>query len=51
MSKSVSYWAESEIEKIEEKIAVEVIKVLEVKRAKFKEGKKKWVLLIWKMES
>ena len=35
MSKSVSYWAENQIEK---KIAVEVIKILEVKRVKFKEG-------------
>ena len=35
MSKSVSYWAENQIEK---KIAVEIIKILEVKRVKFKEG-------------
>ena len=35
MSKSVSYWAENQIEK---KIALEVIKILEVKRVKFKEG-------------
>ena len=35
LSKSVSYWAESQIEK---KIALEVIKILEVKRVKFKEG-------------